>query len=317
MQAAELSVVLVVGQRRERAARALASLLAQRPLPRLEVLLLDCAPGEPPPVPGSDHPAVKRVALPATTGFAAAKTLGVELSTAPVVAFLEEHCRVAPGWAAALIEAHRGPWAAVAGEVHNGNGSSWISRIVALMNYQPWLPPAARAEHDMLPGNNASFKRQLLLGYRDRLETLLRAEIVLHTRLRRDGHRLLLEPEAKFEHLNDSSVRSCARGFFLFHRCYGPTRAEVFGWSPARRALYVAATPAVPLYFVARLLYQLARRRPRLIGTALAAIPVMLALQLAGAAGQAAGLLFGIGHAEARFTHYELNQFRKLEPAGS
>jgi hypothetical protein len=311
---AELTVVLVVGERRERAARALASLLAQQPWPNLEVLLLDCAPGDPPPLPGSGHEAVRRVALPPSTRFAAAKALGVRLAGAPVVAFLEEHCRVAPGWAAALIAAHRGPWAAVGAEVHNANSTFLGSRIVALMNYHPWLPPAPRSEHDMLPGNNVSFKRHLLLAYGDRLETLLGAEIVLHTRLRRDGHRLLLEPDARFFHLNDARIGSCARGFYLFHRCYGPARAEELDWGAARRLLYVAATPAIPLYFLARLLLQLARRRPRLVAAALAASPWMLAVQLASAVGQAAGLLFGTGDAETRFTWYELNQFRDTDP---
>ncbi len=318
--APDLTIVLVVGHRRNRAARALASLLAQLPRPSLEVLLLDCAPaGTAPPIPGSDHPAVRVVLLPPATLFGAAKASGVRMASAPVVAFLEEHCEVAPGWAAALVAAHRGPWAGVGAEVHQAIGAERAHRahrpgaaasIVALMNYHPWLPPAPRAEHDMLPGNNGSFKRDRLLAYGDRLEDLLDAEIVLHTRLRRDGHRLLLEPDAKFAHLDDSRLASACRGFFLFHRCYGPSRAREFGWTPARRLLYVAATPAIPLYFLVRLLLVLARRRPRLLGAALAASPWMLAAQLAGAAGQAAGLLFGAGDAAARFTDYELNQPR-------
>ena len=117
----DLSVLLVVGERRDRAVRALASVLSQDALDRLEILLLDLAPGEPAPLPGSGH---------------------------------------------------------------------------------PWLPPASRAEHAMLPGHNSSFKRDLLLAYGPGLEDLLRAEIVLHTRLHRDGHRLLLEPAAKFEHVS-------------------------------------------------------------------------------------------------------------------
>jgi GT2 family glycosyltransferase len=329
--APDITIVLVVGKRRNRAARALASLLAQRPIANLEVLLLDCAPpGAAPPIPGSDDPAVRRVQLPPATLFGAAKASGVRMAAAPVVAFLEEHCEVAPGWAAALLAAHRGPWAGVGAEVHERidgecadnasagdagrpyriHGPGAAGRIVALMNYHPWLPPAPRAEHDMLPGNNASFKRDLLLAYGDRLDDLLRAEIVLHTRMRRDGHRLLLEPDAKFAHLNEARLASACRGFYLFHRLYGPSRAREFGWTSARRLFYVAATPAIPLYFLVRLLLVLARRRPRLLGAALAASPWMLAAQLAAATGQAAGLLFGIGAADARMTDYELNQPR-------
>ena len=309
----ELSVIMIVGERRDRAVAALASVLSQEVAERLEILLFDLAPDEPPAIPGSDHPAVRIVRLPPDPLFSIAKARGVRMASAPVVAFLEEHCRAYPGWARALIEAHRGPWAAVGAEVHNGNPGSAISRVVALMNYHPWLPPAPRAEFDMLPGHNASFKRDVLLGYGDRLEALLRAEIVLHRRLHEDGHRLLLEPTARFEHINESSLPSIARGYFLFHRCYGPMRAQDLGWSAARRLFYAAATPAIPFYFMVKLCRTLARRRPELLAPALAATPRILAAQLASATGQAVGLLFGRADAEARFSLYEMNEYRALD----
>ncbi|HJX28859.1 MAG TPA: hypothetical protein VJ885_13185, partial [Thermoanaerobaculia bacterium] len=217
----DLSVILVVGERRDRAVHALSSILDQKVVDRMEVVLLDCAPGDPPPLPGSDRPVVRAVRIPPETLFSAAKARGVRLATAPVVAFVEEHCRVFPGWAEALIEAHRGPWAGVGAEVHIGNPEVPISHLVAVINYHPWLPPARRAEHDMLPGHNSSFKRDLLLAYGEELEDLLRAEIVLHGRLRLDGHRLLLEPAARFAHLNESTLWSVAEGRFLWNRCYG------------------------------------------------------------------------------------------------
>jgi hypothetical protein len=276
----------------------------------MEVLLIDCAAAAPMPLAGSDEARVRVLRLPAGTPFSAAKAAGIRAARGGIVAFLEEHCRVAPGWAAALVAAHRGPWAAVGAEVHNGNPGSWVSRVVAVMNYHPWLAPAVRGEHSMLPGHNASFRRELLLAYGDELPRMLRAEIALHSRLRRDGHRLGLEPAARFAHINESDVGSMVRGYFLFHRCYGPTRAEALGWTAPRRGLYALAASLVPIYFVARLLAVLTRRRPGLLSVALAGLPWILVAQAASAAGQAAGLLFGVGDAEARFTDFELNADR-------
>ena len=308
----ELSVILVVGERRDRAVHALSSILGQDAADRMEVLLFDCAPGDPPPLPGSDHPAVRTVRLPPDTLFSAAKARGVRMASAPVVAFVEEHCRVFPGWAEALIAAHRGPWAGVGAEVHMGNPNVPVSHLVAVINYHPWLPPARRAEHDMLPGHNASFKRHLLLAYGEELQDLLRAEIVLHGRLRLDGHRLLLEPAARFAHLNETSLWSIAQGRFLWNRCYGPSRARVFGWSAARRLFYAAATPVIPLYALAKITWTLSRTRPELLRTVFAWLPYFLFAHLATAAGQAVGLLFGPGATEARFTLFELNEPRDL-----
>jgi hypothetical protein len=201
----------------------------------------------------------------------------------------------------------------VGAEVHVGNPSVRLSRIIAIVNYYPWLPPAPRAEHAMLPGHNSSFKRDALLSYGDGLDDLLRAEIVLHMRLHRDGHRLLLEPAAKFEHINESTIRSAGLGRFLWNRCYGPMRARAFGWSLARRAFYVVATPLVPVYSLVLLVSRLARRRPDLVRPVLAATPQILAIQLVAAMGQALGLLFGIGGAEARFSLFEMNEYRALD----
>lgn len=307
----ELSVILVVGERRDRVVPALASVLAQDVIERLEILLLDLGAGDPLPVPGSDHPAVRRIKLPPDTLFSSAKARAIRMASAPVVVFLEEHCRTHPGWAQALIEAHRGPWAGVGAEVHNGNPEVGLSRTIQVLNYLWWLPPAPRAEFDMLPGHNSSFKRDLLLAYGDELEELLRAEIVLHSRLRRDGHRLLLEPAAKFSHINESSLGSAFRGRFLFNRCYGPARAKAFGWSLGRRLFYAAALPVFPFYTLTRLLQYAVRRRPERLGRVIAGTPLLLAVQLASAAGHSLGLLFGTGDAEARFSRFEMNEYRR------
>jgi hypothetical protein len=306
----DLTAVLVVGERRERAVRALASLLAQSAILRMEVLLFDLGPGEPPPLPGSGHPAVRTIRLPADTLFSAAKAHGVRAAAAPVVAFVEEHTRVHAGWAEALIEAHRGPWAGVGAEVHNANPKAPFSRLLELLNYHPWLPPAPRAEFGLLPGHNSSFKRDLLLAYGDELLDLLRAELVLHQRLHRDGHRLLVEPTARFEHLNETSLASAARGRFLWNRLYSTLRARTFRWSLGRRLFYVAATPLIPFYALARIGLSLGRRRPELLPRAILGSPLLFLVQLISACGHSAGLLFGTGDAEARFTWFEMNEYR-------
>jgi GT2 family glycosyltransferase len=312
----DLTVVLAVGARRDRAVGCLASVLAQEPSDRLEVLLFELAPGDPPPLPGSDHPSVRILRRPPDTLFSAAKAEAVRLASSPVVAFIEEHVRVHPGWAAALIEAHRGPWAGVGPEVHNGNPGIALSRTIQLINYHSWMPPAPRAEFGMLPGHNSSFKRDVLLSYGDGLQDLLRAEVLLHLRLHRDGHRLLLEPAAKIEHINESTLESAARGRFLWNRIYAPLRARAFGWSRTRRLAYVLGMPLVPFYSLARLFLFLARRRPELLPRAVAGSPALFMAQLAAGAGQSLGLLFGTGDAEARFSLYEMNEYRALGTDG-
>jgi GT2 family glycosyltransferase len=308
-----LSVVLVVGDLRSRAEECLRSILQQVSADRVEVLLFNLAKSPAAAVAGSDHPSVRVIELPPGTPFASARAEGVRRARAPFVAFLEEHCRVKAGWIDALLAAHAGPWAGVGGEVHNGNPETPMSETIALMTYASWQPPACRDEDAAhLPGHNASFRRDRLLELGEELELLLVSDINLHRRLRTAGERLLLDPAVKFEHINPTGLGSVARGYFLWHRLYGWSRARVFRWPARRRFLYVALTPVIPLYFLLRLHREIRRLRPDLLDRFRHGLLLMWAMQMFCAVGQGVGLLFGPGDALKGFTRYELNEPRPV-----
>ena len=311
-----LSVVVVVGTLRERVAVCLGSVLAQDAVGDLEVLLVDLAPELEPPG-HADHPAVRRLPLPAETTFAAARARAVAAARAPVVAFLEEHTRVLPGWAAALIDAHRGPWAAVGPEIHPDNPGVGLADVTYLLSYGLFSPPQRSREVAIIPGHNASYKRAVLLALGDRLVTLLASDNVLMARLRRDGHRLYLEARARVAHRNETSWGSIMRGYTPYHRMYGALRARELGWSPARRIAYVVLAPLIPLYYVAHFSAFLARHDRRALGVFARHLHVVLATQLLSAISQAIGLLFGPGATATTFTRYELTEPRAKAGDGS
>jgi GT2 family glycosyltransferase len=308
--APELSVIVVVGCRRARAAGCLGSLLAQDAVDRMEVLLVDCGGDEAAPVEGSDHPAVRVIPMAPGSFFARTRAEGVRQARAPVVAFLEEHARALPGWAAALIAAHRGPWAGVGAEAHCANPGIGRSDVIALLSYGYWYPPLARGEVELLPGHNASFKRDALLALGPELERLLTCDLVLHGALRARGGRLAMEPAARFAHLSERGLRSFGRGVFLWYRCYGHLRAREGRWPWWRRLAYLALAPAIPFRFLLRYARFLRRTRPHQVGLLLRNAHFVLATHTCGAAGQALGLLLGPGDAEARFSRYELEAER-------
>lgn len=311
----DLTAVVVVGPLRDRGGECVHSLLAQGLGDRLEVLLVDLEPTGAPPVPGTDHAAVRTLRLPPETTFAAARARAVSEVRAPVVAFVEEHVRVLPGWAEALIEAHRGPWAGVGGEARNANPGVGASDIAGLISYGYWYPPLIRGETDLLPGHNASFRTVVLRSFGAELEELLLCDLVLHDRLREDGHRLFLEPAARFAHRNETDWRTQALGMHLWYRCYGPLRARRERWPLWRRTLYVLAVPAIPVYFVVGFGRLLRRTRSALLPLFLRRLAHVLAVHLAAAFGQALGLLFGPGDAPQRFTRFEQEAPRPSTPS--
>jgi hypothetical protein len=96
---------------------------------------------------------------------AKAMAAGVRQASALIVAFLEDHSYPDPGWAEALIRAHRQPWAAVGPEIRNANPESLISRADLFLNSSRWMEPAEAGVVGDLQGRNAAYKRALLLEY--------------------------------------------------------------------------------------------------------------------------------------------------------
>jgi len=158
----DISVIIVVGDNRRRAQRAVDSVLGQDFDGRVEVLVIDLAVGDEAGWLENGDGRVRRMALPLSTTFGQARATAVDAARGPVVAFLEEHCAAMPGWIRALVRAHEGPWAGVGAEVHNANpGVGWSDALYS-MGYSGWMPPAERGETALTATHNTSYKTDLL-----------------------------------------------------------------------------------------------------------------------------------------------------------
>jgi hypothetical protein len=250
---AELSVVLPV-DRFEKAARLIDHLRAQTVADRIELVVVapSAAELDLPDDEGEGFAAVRTVETGAPLRYLFLdRAAGIRAATAPLVALAETHCFPDPGWAEALIAAHRGPWAAVGPAVANANPGtvSWAS---LLLDYGPWLAPVAGGKMSDVPGHNSCYKRELLLAYGDELEMMLEAEYVLHQDLRARGLLLYLEPAARTWHVNVSRIWPALVQAPLSARAFATARSK--RWSPARRFLYAAASPLLPLVRLVRVL---------------------------------------------------------------
>lgn len=306
-----LSIVLQVGGQRERSERCLASLLDQESIEQIEIILIDYGLGSFPPLRGSDHPSVMTIPRPEYEAFGFSRSLGVQKAGAPVVAFIEDHCIVDRGWAAAIVGAHSQDWKAIGGEVYVANSGVGISDAIAVMNYARWLAPARTGIYELLVGHNTAYDRQALLDFEDDLPLMLRCDPVLQWKLREEGHFAYLDDAIKFAHINETEIAPITRGYFLWNRMFAPTRARVFKWSPARRFAWIILSPLIPLVRITKQFAFILINRPSLLRDFLRSIPVQFIAQSVAAAGQTTGLIFGVGDAATSFLHYELNQVRR------
>jgi len=288
----ELSVVVVTPGGFEVVRKAVSHVRAQRASDRIEIVVV--APDREHLGPVGDaldgfwgHRIVEAGRI-TTTGRALAA--GFRAATAPLIGYVEEHSYPEPGWADAVIEAHRGPWAAVGVSLLNANPDTLVSWAMLFLDFAPNVELARPGEVTALPSHHTVYKRDAIAGHREELHQLLEVEAVLQSALVRRGDGLYAESAARQMHVNVSRVRSMVRGQFLGGRQYAPLRVRQEGFSIARRAAYAAAAPAIVLVQLRRILTQVARagRTRDLIPRML---PVLLLGLVAEQAGETAGYL--------------------------
>jgi hypothetical protein len=298
---------MVAGECRDRVQRALDGLCAQTARESMEIVVVDLAGEDAPPLAVPRDAAVEILRLPGVQEWAVARRAGLERTTGAVVAFVEEHCFTEPGWAQALIEAHEGPWASVGYGFRNANPQSYVSRSAMLADYGLWLDPVPRGRVRFLPGNNVSYKRDAFLGLGDRLQAALASDFVAHEAFRTNGQPMFVEPSARAAHLNFTTVWETAFTNYVWCRAMAAQRARTAGWSLPRRAAHAAVTPvSAPVYRIARLVRTLGDRR-RLWREFAEGFPVIVAVSVCAGFGEAAGYLLGAGTAEAELKRWELD----------
>jgi hypothetical protein len=214
----------------------------------------------------------------------------VREASAPIVVFTEDHCFPEPGWAAALLARHEGPWAAVGPVLRNANPETMVSWADLVIGYGPWLAPGVAGPMDHLPGHNSSYKVSVLLEYGDRLAQLMEAESVLHWDLRRRGYELYLEPAARAAHTNFAHWTTFRPVQVMNGRAFADTRRR--GWPASKRLAFAAASPLIPVVRFVRAVRD-AHRAGIPVGLLARAAPALAGGLLLDGVGQMLGYAFG------------------------
>jgi hypothetical protein len=303
----DLSVVIVAGCRRDRAERALRSVIGRPSQATLEVLVVDIS-GSADPWPAMDGDSrVRWVRLSAQESFGAARAEAVHLARSGVLVFLEEHAEAHPGWADALARAHHGPWACVGAEVHSLNPGIGWSDCVYLVGYSAWMPPAESRIVKATAAHNSSYKKASLEALGNRLTELLLVEPLLQGLLQRQGEKLYLESDARFAHENETSLHSLA-AYYWWNRSFGRIRAQVMRWSPLKKLAYALLSPLAPWVRTARQLPRMARRGGKTFRDFVRNLPRIFALHVIAVSGTVVGSWVGTPEDDRRFTDLEFRQ---------
>lgn len=223
------------------------------------------------------------------------RAAGIAAATAPRVAVIEDHCRVTPDWADAILEAHRSGHHVVGGAVRNvktGRARDWAPFFC---EYSAFMEPSATGPVDDLTGMNVSYDREALAEMADLLAEG-RWESDLHPRLRERGYELWAAQGAVIEHAKDFGFFEFASQRYHYSRSFAGMRNPSLG---KRRLLYALATPLlVPL--LARRIVSNVRSRPAYRPAFRKAAPLVLVYTLIWAFGELVGYVFGGGRSILR-----------------
>jgi len=310
----KMTVIVLFGHLRSRTQRLLSAVAAQTVAESIELVVADLGDegGEDLELP--ENPATRVIVLGPDTSWGEARAAALREAKAPVVAFIEDHCYPSPGWAEALLVAHRGPWAAVGYAFTNADPSTYISRAALVVDYGKWMHPIRGGPGRLLSYNNVSYKTKTLLDLDQPLEQLLATDFHAHRQLLSRGHRLYVESDAVAAHENYSRLGDLLWANHEYCRALAADRSHIEGWGAIRRLLQGLATPFVaPPISVLRLLRSLPGR-PGMTHQVMTAAPLMLLCAIWSGVGESLGYILGGRGLAERVKHWEVEATRSLGP---
>lgn len=224
------------------------------------------------------------------------RALAIARATAPLVAVIEDHVLVPPGWGRAMVSAQRRFGGVVGGAVENAATDRPADWAAFLCEYGRVLPPLTEGPAEWLTGNNTIYPRALLEARRD-LVRAGRWEDYLHSELRRAGTPLVCCPNIVVAHKRHATLGAHLAQRYWYARSYAGSRAT--GWPWTRRAWFGLLALFLPPVLFARTVRSVwAKRRHR--RELLQALPLLVGFACVSAAGDVLGSWRGSGPAFSR-----------------
>lgn len=223
--------------------------------------------------------------------------IGMRAARAPIVAVIEDHCMVTPGWAAETLRRfdEMPGVGVVGGPVENGARDRLIDWAFFLAEYGACMPPLAEGQTEGVPGNNVAYLKAVLPLNDPTWATLW--ESFLQNHLREKDIRIFLSPVMLVDHKKSFTLGEMLSQRFLYSRSFAAMRARTMA-GPVRLG-YAVASIALPPILLWRILRNVLSKRRNLREFVLG-LPVICLFVTSWALGEIAGYLAGDGGSLAR-----------------
>lgn len=298
-----LTVIVVADNYRERTQRLLRGLLDQDVADQIRVMVFDRADDAKPDLPEFGDPKVFYEAVNKTLTLGQLQKNATLTTTTEIIAFIEEHVTVPPGWARESLRLHAQGYTGVTGSFDAGNPRHRTARVIFSITYGSYLLPSGAGETTQMPGDNSSFIRSKLLKYEDDLEVLFNNDTLLMWRLIGDGEKLY-RANFKLKHWNEDRFWDGWIALFWWNQMYICNRVALEKWGMLHRVARFLATPLAACVRSFKS-YRQARRNGLEMKQFFADLPLLFLYHTGSVLGIATGLLLGPQQSEIKFTECE------------
>jgi hypothetical protein len=211
---------------------------------------------------------------------------GIACARGRIVALTIAQMIPAPDWVDVIIHAHE-EHDAVGGAIDPGDGLRAVDWAEYFCRYARDMAPFEPRDRHDVPGDNASYKRALLIEEWEHLREGF-WEATIHPALLRRGVGLWHTPVMLVRQGRSDGFRAFARQRNEHGRRYPHQRGANF--TPVRHALGVLGSPVVPFLMTARVLRDVFSRK-RFRAQVIASLPLVFALNAVWAYAEAMGHL--------------------------
>jgi glycosyltransferase involved in cell wall biosynthesis len=217
---------------------------------------------------------------------------GVESASGEIVAIIEEHCVAAPDWLEQILKAHAGgDFGVVGGPVASDGYARLRDWVVYFCEYNNYLPPWQEGGEHALGSANISYRRAVLLKYKDQLGAGY-WEASLHPRLWADGVKFHATAAMVVRHHGPFNYGYYLQQRYWFSRAFAGARKL----SAPSRIVYLLASPLLPFLLMARMALRVGNKRCH-VGKFILSLPLLAPVLIVYVTGEFVGYLAGPGDA--------------------
>jgi GT2 family glycosyltransferase len=219
---------------------ALTALTAQKTDVEYEIIVVDSSTDGTDRIVEAEFPGVRLLHFATQKQVGTARNLGIEAARGGVILFLDTDTVPVAGWLDAMYRAIREQGAdAVGGSMCNGTPWSVTGSAGFYLEFFRFLAfDAAAHPARFLVGGNSAFRREILAGV-EYLDHSVGEDMLVSSRLAREGRKLLFLPRASVSHLNRTGFGTVVRyqyrlgcGAFLYRSKDAPDRLRLLRAMP-------------------------------------------------------------------------------------